>query len=202
MVFAFSGAHRSGKTTLARRVSEDLGIEFYETKTGEVLKQAGINIVADMSIRDRMKAQELLLDHHLAMIKKLPRPLIVDRCPIDMLAYTLGEIGMHTIHDPALDSQITTYTARCLNSMELHYAGAVICQPLPAYEAQDGKPPPSRAYQQHIHHLIMGGFGALEYVSFQELLATDFERRVENAAEFICGELEDIAKAKEQFWVQ
>jgi predicted ATPase len=201
MVFAFSGSHRSGKTTLARRVSEDLGIEFYETKTGEVLKQAGINIVADMPIRERMKAQELLLDYHLQMIKELPRPLIVDRCPIDMLAYTLGEIGMHTIHDPELDAQIMAYSARCLHSMELHYAGAVICQPLPSYDAQDGKPPPSRAYQQHIHHLIVGGFDALEYVSYQELVELNFERRVELASEFICLELEDIAKAKEQIWV-
>ena len=201
MVFAFTGAHRAGKSTLAKRVAEDLGIEFYETKSGDVLKQAGINLVGNMDLKQRMIAQELLLDHHLNMLKELPRPLIVDRCPIDMFAYTVGEVAMHSVKDPELDAQIQRYLDRCLHMMEMHYAVAIICPPLPAYDAQDGKPPPSRTYQTHIHHLISGACENLEHVTYGTLTSADFDERHSASCEIICDTMNEMAQQKEQFWV-
>ena len=202
MVYAFTGSHRSGKTTLAKAVAQELDIPFYETRSGDVLKAAGINLVGNLSIEDRMAAQELLLDHHVKTLAELPRPLIVDRCPLDMFAYTLAEIGMHTVTDEALDQRLQRYLSRCLTATELHYAGAVLCPPLPSYDAQDGKPPPSVTYQAHIHTLISGAIEIVDAVSFIALNTPDPQKRLDLASDFIVELMDEMEKAKADFWVQ
>jgi predicted ATPase len=202
MVFAFSGSHRSGKTTLARAVADDLGIEFHETRTGDVMKELGINMVGDMSLLDRIHAQEILLGHHLKVIADLPRPLIVDRCPIDMLAYTIAEVGMQSLKSNAeLDARLQHYAGMCVKATDMHYCAGIICPPLPSYDAQDGKPPVSRAYQTHIHHLIMGVFAESNYVSRLILSNDNFESRRETSAEFICERIEAYAEFREKHWI-
>ena len=199
MVYAFSGAHRSGKTTLAKAVAEDLGVMFHETKTGEVLKAAGIDIVANMTIGERMVAQEYLLDHHVKTIEALPRPLIVDRCPIDMMAYTLAEIGMHTLTDPELDKRINDYVGKCLAATNMHYMMAVVTRPLPFYVVEEGKPPPSKTYQWHIQTIIEGGFDLVaDNIMIATMAMTDFVQRRHCAAECIADAMDSLDQAAKE----
>lgn len=164
-MFGFAGAHRSGKTTLARAVAEKLGILFHETSTTQVCKELGLDPVRPgMSFPDRMNVQTAILSHHLDLLRTLPRPCIVDRTPIDMAAYLLAEVAMHTDlaggGDREAFDRFDNLAARTLNialeAMNRHYGLVIIVAPLPTYVAEEGKPPVNLTYQLHIDALIRG----------------------------------------------
>jgi predicted ATPase len=196
MVYAFTGSHRSGKTTLAKAVAEDLGIEFYETKTADVMAALGIDIVSALSLADRLGAQELLLNHHLKMLADLPRPLIVDRCPIDFFAYTIAEIGMHSGMNAELDARMTRYLNRCLFEMERNYAVAIVCAPLPHYKIEKNKPAPVRSYQQHFHHIVEGAVYGLDWITHVSLPAMPLEQRRQVANEVIVEAMKELEQER------
>lgn len=200
MVYGFSGAHRSGKTTLARRIAEDFGFEFLETKTGEVMKAHGIDIVANMPIADRITAQEILLDHHIKVISAAGRPLITDRTPLDMLAYTLGEVFMNNItmtteESRLIDKRIKAYSERCMREARRHYHAVVIVRPLSIYVDEEGKPPASRAYQDHFDMLVTGA-ATRANVRHAILKTDDLDDRVEATGAFIIAEINALAKER------
>lgn len=200
MVYGFCGAHRSGKTTLARRVAEDLGIEFLEVRTGPVMKAHGINIVADMPMNERIAAQEILLAHHVKTIEEAGRPLITDRTPLDMAAYTLGEVFMNrlkmeTDEERRLDARVDAYVATCMALFRRHYQAAVMVKPLEIYVDEDGKPPASRAYQWHFNYLLRGLLDSSK-ITHAILNGDDFERRVESAGNFVISQIEELERER------
>lgn len=180
MCIAFVGAHRTGKTTLAREVSRATGIPFAETSTTAVMKELGLNPVADMPFIDRLHMQELLLKHHAEWIGTLPRPVILDRSPLDMIAYTIAEIGMH--HDLSYDERVMEYCADAAHIVRRHYGMVIAVRPLSEYEADPTKPPPSMSYQTHIQFIIEGSMEMMQEMVLTHVIAErDLSQRVEIA---------------------
>lgn len=191
MCIAFVGAHRTGKTTLAREVSKVTGIPFAETSTTAVMRELGLNPVANMPFMDRLHLQEILLKHHIEWIKTLPRPVILDRSPFDMVAYTVAELGMH--HDLEVDERVMNYMAAAMNVVKRHYGMVLAVRPLTTYEVDPTKPPPSMSYQTHIQFIIEGGMSLLqEMVQTHVIPENDLEERVEIAKGYIDGWFEEM----------
>src|SRR3954465_9433351 len=96
MTFGISGAHRAGKSTLARETAKSLGIHYLDASTTEIMKGTGFYPVGPgSSFEKRLIAQEFLLKEFAKMAMKAPYPFISDRTPLDYIAYTLGELTMH-----------------------------------------------------------------------------------------------------------
>lgn len=132
-----------------------LEIPYVDASTTALMKEGGFNPVAVMDIDTRIKAQNHLLDAYLRLLDRQPPNFITDRTPIDMLAYTLGEVTMHntTVQQ---GEQIADYCDRCVAAAESRFALIIVTCPLKDYEVHPDKPPPSKAYQGLIHAIISG----------------------------------------------
>lgn len=193
-MFAFVGAHRSGKSTLARRISADLGYHFYEASFGRMAKELGFDAVADLTLEERMKMQEAVLARYQAEINDLPRPCITDRTPLDMMAYMMAEVGMHSQLDPEMAARIVRYKDACIDIVARFFGCLVVCRPLPAYVFEVGKPPENVAFQWHIQMLIEAGVDRAQFrgVCIGYLNSFDLEVRALCASQLFESQLKDM----------
>ena len=188
-MFALIGAHRSGKSTLARLTAEKMGIHFHISNASAVMREKGINMVADMSAEERLMAQNILLDIYLEQLGAAPRPAITDRSPLDMAAYMMAEVGMHS-GEPEFGEAVKSYVERCLAATEEHFDSLVLVNPLPVYAIEDGKPPVNAGYQWHIHFLIEGLSSSLaKGCKLYRISEMDLEKRVKGLTETLTARL-------------
>lgn len=88
----FSGAHRTGKTTLAKAFAEKHGFAFHETKVTSTFAQQSARAMESMTGPEGFKArlaQQEMITHHIAKILIYSEPKAVfDRTMLDVYAYT------------------------------------------------------------------------------------------------------------------
>jgi hypothetical protein len=155
MPISLCGAHRVGKTTLAKSFSEQSGIRFLESSTNAVASELGLSIDPSSSFDDRMTLQEAILARHIQEAGSMRGPFVSDRCPIDFAAYTLATLGMRTNEAENGDARLIDYMDRCLKVTGSLFSAVVLVHPGIEYVSEEGKPPPQRGYQQLIHHICV-----------------------------------------------
>jgi predicted ATPase len=195
MMFGLAGSAGVGKTTLAKAIAADLDLTYMPTSITECAKKHGFDPVAFMGIGERLQLQEHLLEDHIQMIKEAPRPLIVDRTPIDMVGYLMCEFTMQS-HQYATVEQIAqaeAYIHKALDAAVTYYDCIFMVSQLDTYQIADTRPADNRAYQSH-SQLVMEG--ALSRVSHRLRTAivttTDPDRRVELVSEQIVTRMDAI----------
>ena len=87
---ALCGAHRSGKSTLAKDFAEKHGIQYLDMGTSGVAKRLGIDVSGPVSDKDRRHLQSSLL-HHYAQLSRTSGSWIADRSVFDLVIYSLLE---------------------------------------------------------------------------------------------------------------
>ena len=147
------GAHRTGKTTLAIAISTDLNLPFVRTTTSQVFAQLGLDPAEPMDFKTRLFVQNHVLDAAEQVWQESASPFISDRTPIDMIAYTLGDIQGKTEVDFDLLSQ---YIDRCFASTNQFFQNLAIIQPGIPLVYEEGKAALNAAYIEHINILVIG----------------------------------------------
>ena len=147
------GAHRTGKTTLAIAISSHLNIPFVRTTTSQVFAQLGLDPAEPMDFQTRLFVQNHVLDAAEQVWQESASPFISDRTPIDMIAYTLGDIQGKTDVDFNLLSQ---YIDRCFASTNQFFQNLVVIQPGIPLVYEEGKAALNAAYIEHINVLVIG----------------------------------------------
>lgn len=150
------GAHRTGKTTLAKAFSEKTGIPFLSLSfSTAILKEMGLSSL------DQINSIEQRLYYQLARMEMTEKALtgwreafIADRTPLDVAAYTMADFGQ-VMSDKQIEvaHRIVTDAHRITNQ---RFRGLLLIYPGIAYEADPDKPLPNTAYQEHIHTLVTG----------------------------------------------
>jgi hypothetical protein len=147
------GAHRTGKTTLAIAISSHLNLPFVRTTTSQVFAQLGLDPAEPMDFQTRLFVQNHVLDAAEQVWQESASPFISDRTPIDMIAYTLGDIQGKTDVDFNLLSQ---YIDRCFASTNQFFQNLAIIQPGIPLVYEEGKAALNAAYIEHINVLVIG----------------------------------------------
>ena len=147
------GAHRTGKTTLAIALSSHLNIPFVRTTTSQVFAQLGLDPAEPMDFKTRLFVQNHVLDAAEQIWEGSASPFISDRTPIDMIAYTLGDIQGKTDVDFDLLNQ---YVERCFASTNQFFQNLAIIQPGIPLVYEEGKAALNAAYIEHINVLVIG----------------------------------------------
>jgi len=153
---SLTGAHRVGKTTLAREYAQKHGIEFVETSVSAIFHDLGLNPAAPMSFTQRLEVQREILKRLDAIYERYAgRQAIFDRCPIDLLGYTLGDAVGDSV--PAeCQASLATYVQECYNVLNKRFTAIVLIQPGIAIVDAPGKAAPNLAYIEHLNSLMMG----------------------------------------------
>jgi hypothetical protein len=154
-MIGFCGAHRTGKTTLARAVARHLDLPFCETSAGATFARLGRDPKAEYPFAERLDIQRAILDDMAAAYRATPEGFIADRTPIDMWAYTLAEVGRQTL-SPALEHAYRDYEAALIETTKAHFDVAILVQPGIRVLETAGKAPASAGYIEHLNGLVRG----------------------------------------------
>lgn len=140
MKIGLCGAQGTGKTTLAKAYSEVSGIPYIDAKVGDFLNEIGVDLSrSDMPIVERMKAQ-LMVAGHIASITEAPDLLktgfIIDRTPIDVMAYTHDIAVPHYKNDEVLELYAQTHMV-CLDAVSENFNLCLMLRPGVQLSSQD-----------------------------------------------------------------
>jgi len=153
MNIGFCGAHRTGKTTLAMELAKLRGAQFVRTRVSEIFQECGLHPAQPMDFATRLNVQFRILVACESDWRNASGNFITDRTPVDLMAYTLGDIqGETQVSEP----EFNRYVERCFEAANRFFDTLIIIQPgIPLAEAE-GKAALNKAYIEHINSLIIG----------------------------------------------
>lgn len=188
-IIGICGAHRTGKTELAKALAKALNMPFVEIGTSAIFAKNNLDPAKPMDFRTRLYIQQQILNHAVEVWFEMDEPFICDRTPIDMMAYTLAEVQGDTL-DKQTEQELSDYLLLCKSATEKCFHYLFLVPPaIPIVEAK-GKASPSRGYIEHIHRLCVGFFHDTDSMQAGSRLPrslTDLDERVKFVAEFVAA---------------
>jgi len=151
-MLGLTGAHRAGKTTLAKLFSEKIGIPFVTLPP--VVKQMGMTPGEIDNFEMRLKVQHAYLDEAEAAYKGQPTIFITDRTPLDLAAFLLGEVNQNM--PQAHIDQTVAYVNRAVALTSTTFSSILHIPAVLPYEVHPDKPPMNAAYQMQFENLVRG----------------------------------------------
>lgn len=158
MFVGLAGAHRTGKTTLMREYASRYDYPFVETQTADVWKELGVDPRANLAFSARLEVQNHILDRLIASYDAAlgehydGELILVDRTPLDALAYLMADVGNQPIDERAF----AAYHARCTLAMNKYFDAVVLVQPGIKLVDAENKGALSQAYINHLNYLLIG----------------------------------------------
>ncbi len=147
------GAHRVGKTTLARAISEICPIPFLRTSTSQVFQTRGLDPALPMAFSTRLSVQQDILAAAESVWTQASVPFISDRTPLDMAAYTLADVQGTTQLDSA---SLIQYLDDCIAVTNRFFDRLIVVPPGIPLVQEPGKAALNLAYIEHVHTLVVG----------------------------------------------
>jgi nicotinamide riboside kinase len=152
-MFGIAGAHRTGKSTLAKRYAEEHKVPYL--KLPNVIGEMGLTPGQIHSMDVRMQVQWAYLEAAATLYKANSQGVfITDRTPIDMAAYTLADIRQDT--HPKFVGEAHEYLKAALALTNRYFSLILFVPPGIPYVDEPGKPPANPAYQELISATIQG----------------------------------------------
>lgn len=151
------GAHRTGKTSLARAYAEKHGIAFVETPVSAIFRELGHDPAAAFDFKTRLDIQEVILERLDAVYGALnpTEQAITDRTPIDLMGYTMSE-AIGAAVSAADQERFKKYVQRCFDVVNRRFSTLVLVQPGIPLKVEEGKAVVNAAYIEHLNSLMLG----------------------------------------------
>ncbi|GAL23004.1 hypothetical protein JCM19235_1305 [Vibrio maritimus] len=197
MKIGFAGAHRTGKTTLAKKVAQELKLAYEAGSATPVFEQMGVNPTDDLSMNMRFHIQMGILDQFKALSadgEKLE--FVTDRTPLDYIAYTVSELNTREYRElgDMGKASIRAYIRECLD--QLHNLDVVFIVP-PAIDIiyDSSKALCDRVIIDNIHALIMEYADQSEHPQIYVLDRSMVD--LEDRAHYAKGVIQTLLSSKE-----
>lgn len=179
----YCGAHRTGKTTTGKALSEKTGIPMSVTQTSKVFKELGFNPANNLVLSDRLLVQHATLDSATKMWDLFINPFITDRTPIDMIAYTLASVKQEEL-TPELDVQLQDYIRRCIMTTEKYFNVIFQINPVIPIVEEFGKAATWKTHIDHIALLVNGLTGSEHFYDVNIHVIPDTIVTIDERVEF------------------
>lgn len=152
-----SGAHRTGKTTVAAKLAELNEVPFLTSSASQIAKDMGLTVDLGMPLAERRAFQEEVLRRYIEQYETEAGHglFITDRTPLDMAAYALVDWGQQKA-DPEHDEWLMGYVERCMEATSQYFFMVGVVQPGIPYVVGPGKPAPNVVYQEALNTTIIG----------------------------------------------
>lgn len=162
MRIGLCGAHRTGKTTLARLVSQEYGMPFVESPASRIVGDYGFDMGRDnrlafgntMAREYGLNMQQKIYD---TVVENLDAQgsFVADRTPIDVAAYMLADATAGAGCQWTREATVQM-VERAIRDTALLFDIVILVPPAIEFVAEEGKPPFNVAYQEHHHFLCRG----------------------------------------------
>ena len=154
-MIGLTGSHRTGKTTLAKQIEEELGIEYVTLSVSDVIREStGVECSQISSMDQRLKAQRRLVEACDKTFLRRKGMFISDRTPIDVAAYTMGDACQDMT--AAQQKEMLEIIDDCVDITNSSFQTLLLVQPGIPFIEEPGKPKMNMAYQELIHSLCLG----------------------------------------------
>lgn len=160
MRIGLCGAHRTGKSTLAKLFSEVNDVPMIASSVSAIALRYDFHM--DNDRRDVPSFREMQ-DTILTTLENSFRgqsDFISDRTPLDAAAYLLADMQANT-GSPVFQEGVLRYIDRAVALTNELFDAVILLPPAIAFEPMDGKPGGNLAYQEHHHLLVRGLVGEL-----------------------------------------
>jgi hypothetical protein len=156
MTIALVGAHRTGKSTLARAYAQRRNVPFVETSVSAIWQELGLNPAATYDFETRLAVQEQILKRVDAMYGEFAGvDFITDRSPLDMAAYTLADAIGDRVPDYCQE-RLARYVNDCFDVTNRRFGMVFLIQPGIALVDEPSKAAINAGYIEHLNSLILG----------------------------------------------
>jgi hypothetical protein len=167
----FHGSHRTGKTVTAIEVAKKLGIAYVNAGMSSSDIWISIKPSDTMTFGERIQVQEFLLDEIERLLARVSSmtAFVIDRTPVDLLAYLLTNIDDTT--SSIFDSRGQAFIDRCVALSAKHFTHFVVVPPgIPVVGDVNkrSKAYNSRMYKESLTDVIIGVY----YRYFEALRAS------------------------------
>lgn len=152
-----TGAHRTGKTTVAVELAKVLGCPFVASSASQVAKEMGITKFEGMPRALRREYQEKVLETFCERYEAESRNglFVSDRTPMDFAAYVLSEWSPGD-EDPEHDAWVVDYVERCKRATSRYFFQVAVVQPGIEFKAEAGKGGGGKCLQEALNTLSIG----------------------------------------------
>ena len=153
----FSGAHRTGKTTLAKLMSDKNEMPFVQSSMSALANEMGIKIGLDMPFEQRREFQERALVMFEDSYRKYEGVMFfTDRTPIDLIGYVMTAWHPNYV-TPELTEWAYDYTSRCIDATNRWFFNLFIVPPADIpYEDAQQKGENIDFYRESLHATMVG----------------------------------------------
>jgi predicted ATPase len=160
----FAGAHRTGKTTLAQKVGIELGLHYLDASViRSIVWSSGYSPSDIVPFVERIFIQDQILKEHYRLLKATEGSFVIDRTPLDILAYL--SISIDGTASALSDLKVKELRSMALAILKKQFTHVVLVQPGIEYDripGKDGKAFSSKAFQNIMTDLIFGSLRGLE----------------------------------------
>lgn len=154
MRIGFAGAHRTGKTTLAKAIAKIYGLPLVTSSGSEVVARHNFDMANDNRLASGMDMQTEQLAAMIANFRD-GAIYVSDRTPIDAAAYLLADASAAAGNEVTRDETVR-YVESAMRLTARYFDVVILVPPAISFDEQPGKPPLNRAYQEHVHMLVRG----------------------------------------------
>ena len=113
MKIALFGAHRTGKTSLAKEFAEATRIPFVQSTVSKDMKNLNVATDTAFEMQKRLETQEKIFESYKNLMSDKVA-LVTDRSPLDFALYTILEVSNNFPNDVELISRYQNYLDSCI----------------------------------------------------------------------------------------
>jgi len=176
------GAHRTGKTTLAKALSIQFNLSFVKTSATSIFEKLGLDPKDNLCFVDRFKVQLAILDEFNSTWSSCDSSYVSDRTPLDLLAYFLADIRGDT---SVTDDQLSYYMEACFDACNKHFSNLIVVQPGIPLVYEPGKAAINIGYIEHLNAIVTGLLYQLPPSFRGKLIIPRTSLSIEDRVEFV-----------------
>lgn len=188
LIVGFSGAHRTGKTTICRTINNaNPYCKFLESNVSGIVKEKfGLDVNAPADTKTFLEMQNFIIDHLESVWREHNYLCITDRTPLDIMAYTAAKMNYSDYFDKELCNLYENVIIKCKKCLTKYFGCIIHVQPGITYVETEGKPSISKPYQDIIDKLCIGN-GLTHFPEFNILPKDmlEIEERMEEVTAII-----------------